>query len=192
MQIKNKSDQRKYYKSKRSELCADVKSELDTKICDNFIEFALKHKKKLFLMYVSNSFEVDTIRALSKLFDLKIKVAVPRCEKNSNLMNFYYINSSDDLEKGLFGISEPKNCCEKVSSFDDAICVVPAICYDKSGYRIGYGKGFYDRFLSENNCFLKIGLCYEEFVIDNVLADDYDITVDMILTESYIHERSKL
>ena len=61
---------------------------------------------------------------------------------------------------------------------------MPAICFDEKGFRIGYGKGFYDRFFSENKCFLKVGLCYNEFVIDEIFSDDNDIAVDLIITEN--------
>jgi len=80
--------------------------------------------------------------------------------------------------------------CKKVSYTDDFVCLVPALCFDKHGYRIGYGKGFYDRFFSEHKVMLKVGLCYEVFLIDKIITDENDVSVDMIITECNLHERS--
>lgn len=184
MQVTDKKSQRKFYKTRRSELDKITKKSFDDCVFENFRIFSEMHTDKEFLVYVSNDFEVETTRIIKYLLEKGCKVATPRCENGSNVMNFYYINSFIDLESGYFGILEPKNTCEKVVNTDNSICVVPAICFDKNGFRIGYGKGFYDRFFSENECFLKVGLCYNEFVIDEIFSDDNDIAVDLIITEN--------
>ncbi len=184
MQVNDKKSQRKLYKAKRSELDNSVKKAFDVGVFENFKSFFQKHRDKEFLVYVSNDFEVETTRIINFLLENGYKVATPRCESNSNVMNFYYINSYSDLESGYFGISEPKNSCEMVDNTTNSICIVPAICFDAMGYRIGYGKGFYDRFFSENKCFLKVGLSYSDFVIDKIFSDDNDISVDIIITEN--------
>lgn len=192
MQINDKKSQRAYYKNMRLKLEKSAKAALDKGVYDNFLSFAENNKDKLFLMYVSNGFEIETKAIIEYLLENGFNVAAPRCESDSNIMNFYMIESLSDLESGYFGISEPKNYCEQVSDFGNSICVVPGICFDKKGYRIGYGKGFYDRFFSDNTCGLKIGICYEDFIINDVLYDDNDVPVDLILTECSLHERSLL
>ena len=130
------------------------------------------------LIYVSNSEEINTLNIINRLLNTK-KVAVPKIENNQ--MNFYFIKSLNELEKGYFNILEPttKN---KVSNFNNTVCITPGICYSYSKYRIGYGKGFYDRFFNENNVY-KIGLCYKECLINEVFNDKYDIKVDEVIND---------
>lgn len=184
MQITTKQQQREFYKALRKSIDAEEKLLRDKKIFDLFFEKIITENiDKHFLMYVSNGFEIDTVCAIKKMLEMNIKVSVPKCEKGTNIMHFYTITSLDDLASGYFGISEPKEYCEKLCYFDDAICVVPGICFDKNGYRIGYGKGFYDRFLVENSGILTIGFCYEKFIIDSIFYDANDVSVDFLLTE---------
>ncbi|MBE6837281.1 MAG: 5-formyltetrahydrofolate cyclo-ligase [Ruminococcus sp.] len=190
MQVSTKKEQRAFYKSKRSEIEKTRKNVLDTGVFENFKKFFESCNNKKFLVYVSNDFEVETTRIIEFLIENNAEVAVPRCENGTNVMNFYYISSFSDLEKGYFGILEPDNLCKKVSYTDDFVCLVPALCFDKHGYRIGYGKGFYDRFFSEHKVMLKVGLCYEVFLIDKIITDENDVSVDMIITECNLHERS--
>ena len=85
----------------------------------------------------------------------------------------------DELKKGSFDILEPTSN-DKVTS-NNCVCIVPGICFDKNGYRIGYGKGYYDKYLS-NKSIYKIGICFKECLIDNMPHDLYDIKVDLIVS----------
>lgn len=195
MQIATKNEQRKFYKSLRKDLSSVEKDKFDLGIYENVRKFILKNSDKKYLIYVSNGFEVDTFKIIKFLFEENICVYAPKCEKNDNVMNFYKINSFEDLEKGNFGILEPKKTSDKLLEFSNSVCLVPAICFDKQGFRIGFGKGFYDRFFSEHMGIFKLGLCYEKFIIDRIFKDDNDISVDLIITENcekYIQERELL
>lgn len=130
------------------------------------------------LIYVSNYEEIDTINIINYLLKTK-KVAVPKIEEN--IMNFYYINSINELKPGYFNILEPTTN-NKVISFNNCVCITPGICFSHSNYRIGYGKGFYDKFFSNNDIY-KIGLCYKECYIKEDFNDKYDIKVDEVITD---------
>ncbi len=150
---------------------------------DNLIfEKVISHPKvmnaSVILIYVSKDSEVDTLN-LIKYFLKKKKVAVPKIENNT--MNFYYIHSLNDLEKGYFKILEPISK-EKVTNFINAVCITPGICFSPKGYRIGYGKGFYDKFFYQNKIYA-LGLCYKECLIDIPFLDKYDYKVDNIITD---------
>lgn len=184
MQITNKSEQRAKYKALRSSLDSITKMLLDKLIYNRFVEFSENNSAELYLLYVSNGFEIDTKAIISYLLEVGKTVAVPKCLKNTNEMKFYRISSLEQLSIGMYGILEPSNECLPVIDASNAVCVVPAICFDVRGYRIGYGKGFYDRFFSENDVAFKIGLCYDEFVISENFSDRYDVAVDGIITEN--------
>ena len=98
-----------------------------------------------------------------------------------NNMYFCYITNLNDLTPGKYNIPEPTNE-NIVTDFDNAICIVPGICYDKENYRIGYGKGYYDRFLSKNKI-KTIGLCYKECMIEKIDNDKYDYKIDEVITD---------
>lgn len=133
-------------------------------------------KSKIILTYVSTNEEVNTV-LLIKYFLKRKLIAVPRVE--NNIINFYEIKSLKDLEKGKYNILEPltKN---KITNFNDAVCITPGICFSKDKYRIGYGKGFYDKFFSYNKVY-SIGLCYKKCLIDSIPIDKYQKQVDEII-----------
>ena len=133
---------------------------------------------EIVLIYVSKEDEIDTLKLITYFLKHK-KVAVPKVEDNK--MNFYYIDSLADLGKGCFNILEPKTN-KKVENYLNSIVIVPGICFTKDGHRIGYGKGFYDKFLNSYQEY-SIGLCYQECLIDNFKISDYDEKVDEIITE---------
>lgn len=141
-------------------------------------------KSDLVLFYACLSDEINIDSCIVDALSYGKKVALPSCINECGDMNFYYIKSLDDLNNGYFGIREPNiDKCELVTDFDNCVCIVPALSYDARGYRLGYGKGYYDRFLQKNNC-ITIGLCYSELIVDELPTDEYDIPVDYIITQN--------
>lgn len=135
-------------------------------------------KATTILTYVSTEDEVDTKKLIKYFFKNK-KVAVPKVIGND--MKFYFINSLDDLEKGSFNILEPKTKVE-VKDFNKTISITPGVCFSKDGYRIGYGKGFYDRFYQKHKIY-KIGLCYKECLVEKLPNDPFDINVNEVISD---------
>ena len=179
MQIK--SELRKELKQKRKNI--RNKTELDRKICSNLLNCDVYKNAKTVLFYAALDDEINVDECINSALCSGKRVALPVCTDNQGSMKFYYINSLNDVRPGLFGVREPDTeiCCE-VADFTDAICIVPAIAYDKRGYRLGYGKGYYDRFL-ENFTFISVGLCYNE-IVENILPiGEHDVPVNYIITE---------
>ncbi len=135
-------------------------------------------KSKKILTYVSTKEEIDTIRII-KYFLNKKEIYVPTIE--NDLINFYRIKSLNDLKVGKYKILEPISQ-EKITNFKNAVCITPGICFSKNHYRIGYGKGFYDKFFAKNKVY-SIGLCYKKCLINNLSLDKYDIIVDKLITD---------
>lgn len=157
-------------------------TEDDNEICESLVCSNMYIDADLVLFYAAAGDEINIDCCVYDAFALGKKVAFPRCTDDKGNMKFYYINSLDELESGFFGIREPCESAAQVTDFTGSICVVPAIAYDKSGYRLGYGKGYYDRFL-QNYGFISVGLCYNELIIDELPADEHDIPVDYIITQ---------
>lgn len=173
----NKKDLRSKYKTIRQ----NIKSRY---IKDLYIYFKIINNKKVkesntIFIYVSKEDEVDTFRIIKHFLKRK-KVCVPKVIGNEII--FFYIESFKDLEKGNFDVLEPTTN-NKINNFSSSCIIVPGICFDKRGYRIGYGKGFYDRFLSKHNIY-SIGLTYKECIVDNINNDKHDINVNIIISDS--------
>lgn len=180
MQIKK--ELRKELKSKRKNL--EKKAQSDEFIRENLICSDLYLESKQVLFYAGLDDEINLDECINDALLLSKKAALPVCTDDSGNMEFYYINAMNDLKSGFFGVREPDiNKCEKVTDFSDSICIVPAIAYDKSGYRLGYGKGYYDRFL-KNNTLISVGVCYNELIEEDLPRDEYDIPVNYIITQS--------
>lgn len=129
--------------------------------------------------YVSAHGEVETLHLIKELLKEKT-VVVPYCTDSEGNMICSQIKSVNDLTEGRFGIPEPENPeCFPKEKIDFSI--VPGIAFDKEGYRLGYGKGYYDRFLCGLKTF-KLGVCGKDFLLDKLPHNEYDIKMDSILT----------
>lgn len=135
-------------------------------------------------IYVSNENEIDTLGIINAAFANKKRVAVPVTNDDYSL-TFYYINSIEELKRGRFNILEPVEKSNIAADFENSICVVPALCCDLNGNRVGYGKGCYDRFLSTYNG-KKICLSYADDVLPKIDVDATDIPVDIIVSNSFV------
>lgn len=136
----------------------------------------IKQSNKI-LIYISTKEEIDTIKIIKYLINKK-QIYAPVIENNE--MNFYKIENLKDLKPNKYNILEPHKT-HKLNSTKNAICITPGICFSKNKYRIGYGKGYYDKYFSQNKVY-KIGLCYKKCLINNITLDSYDIIVDKLIT----------
>jgi 5-formyltetrahydrofolate cyclo-ligase len=167
---------RKKYKEKRDNIKNKVTK--DNLIYQKVINNKDILSSKTLLIYISINSEVDTIKIINYFLYAK-NIAVPKIIDNN--MYFCYVTNLNDLTPGKYNIPEPTNE-NIVTDFDNAICIVPGICYDKKNYRVGYGKGYYDRFLSKNKI-KTIGLCYKECMIEKIDNDKYDYKIDEVITD---------
>jgi 5-formyltetrahydrofolate cyclo-ligase len=167
----------------RKNLSRNEKQRMDFKIQNKFLTLWKFREVRTVLVYCSKPLEVDTSIIIERALSIGKTVAAPRCVPGTRDMEFYIIKSCDDLEPGAFGVLEPNpEKCELLRDYTSSVCIVPALMYDNSGYRLGYGKGYYDRFLSAYNgaC---IGRGYSSLIKDYVPHGKYDRKVDIIVTE---------
>lgn len=177
---------RKQYKAKRKEMSEQQRENKSLLISDFLLSFDSFKQNDMMFCYVPLPFEINTYNIIDKALKLGKKVAVPRCLKDEPLMDFYFIKSFNDLENGSYNIPEPKTYCEKCLA-NRGVIVIPALSFDLRGFRLGYGKGYYDRFLNSFKG-TKVGLCYSEFLNDNLPHDKFDEKTDYIITEKGIIE----
>jgi 5-formyltetrahydrofolate cyclo-ligase len=138
------------------------------------------HLSKVIGAYFALGSEVRTDLIIERGRILGKKIALPRV--NEDKITFYELSSSKDLIRGRFGIMEPVPN-NRVDAID--LLLVPGIAFDKVGYRLGYGKGYYDRFLSGNRIF-SIGLAYSFQLLEKLPYDRHDKRLDAIASEDGI------
>lgn len=188
----HKKELRDKYKRIRRDMSDEIKNERDNQIFSRLINMEAYKKSNLVLTYVSTEIEVDTIRFIEYALNDNKTVAVPRCVEGTRNMDFYVIKTLDDLEQGSFSVLEPvPEKCSKLLEFDNAFCIVPALVYDSYGYRLGYGKGYYDRFLSANNNMFRVGIGYCCCMVTKLIHGRFDVAVNTIVTEKYIKRCDK-
>ena len=179
---------RQKYRLIREKTDKDKKAEMDEKILNKITILNAYRNNKTVFTYVSKEIEVNTFHFIEKCWKDGKKVAVPACNSENRSMNFYFINSFDDLEKATFGLLEPiRDKCELVTDFSQGLCVVPGFCFDYKGYRLGYGYGYYDRFL-QNFGGITLGICYSNCIIPQLPHGKFDKHVDILLNDKYIKE----
>lgn len=181
-----KKDLREKYRKIRTQMSFEQKREKDNAIYNKIINSKFYIKADIIYCFVSTSIEIDTHRLIYKSLKDGKKVAVPKCLDDDGRMKFYYIKSMKDLKKGKFSLLEPQiNKCKVANEYKNSICIVPGFSFDPYGYRLGYGKGYYDRFLSKYSA-TKIGICYNSCVCNKLPHGKYDVAVNYLFTEKYV------
>ena len=186
-----KSELRQKYRSLRQSMLQEIKKQKDEAISKQVSRLWQYQRNSILLIYVSTAIEVDTIGIIRQAWADGKRVAVPRCVPDTRNMEFYYIDSLEDLSPGMFGVLEPTPNRDRLYEEKDAgLCIVPAFSYDWRAFRLGYGKGYYDRFLSrfEGNM---VGICYSDCVQRTLPHGRYDRPVELLVTEHYLRRTDR-
>ena len=180
-----KQELRRDLLKKREGIAREAKEKMDNRILALFTSLISYRYSDTLLLYYPTKGEVDTRPLIKKALKAGKRVALPVCLDTESVMEYYFIRSENDLETGKYGIPAPKKNCEKFDKDDEhkgMIIVVPALAFDKEGYRLGYGKGYYDRYINEISA-TSIGLVYSDFVMDKLPRGRFDISVDLLVSE---------
>ena len=140
-------------------------------------------KGKTIAVTMSRFPEVETREMIKALWGLKKIVAVPKCEPKTHEMDFYTITSFDQLEMVYLNIEEPKTSgTTYISKQEIDVIIVPGVVFNEVGYRVGFGGGYYDRYLSAFSG-EKMSIAFDEQIVDAVPTEAHDIPVNIILTD---------
>lgn len=181
-----KTELRQTVKTSRSRIDREKKRDYDAEIQSRVLALREYAASNIIFTYVSRGIEVDTKGIIYAAWANGKRVAVPKSDPDTTMMSFYLIKSMDDLEPGHYELPEPiVSRCEQVTDFSHGLCIVPGLSFDAEGYRLGYGRGYYDRFLKQFRG-TSVGLCYSSYVKYKLPRSDYDMPVDKIATERYL------
>ncbi len=178
---------RKQMKQLRADMTRTERFEKSMQIFEQLITVPEFKRADRIYTYVSMDNEIDTIMLIDYSLSLEKRVFVPRVSGRD--MEFYEISDISELSPGYMGIYEPDiNGREPDYSRTGFMCM-PGLAFDKSHNRIGYGGGFYDRYLSVENKLYKAALAYEAQLLESIPAQDGDVRPDMIVTEENIYRK---
>lgn len=149
--------------------------------------FSLKEFKsaKTVCFYISKDQEVATKQMIKNALKLGKKVLVPVTNQHIELVEF---TSFEDLAPGAFGVLEPKT--KNKTDAEPEIIIVPALAFDLDCHRLGYGKGYYDKFLKTTKA-MRIGIAYDFAIVDVLPRHEHDIAMDLIITDNRILENKR-
>ncbi len=173
-----KSALRKYLLEKRDSTSAELREIASMQIHENLKKNAIFTNAQNIACYFPIGSEVDTHDIMLDILKQGKNLLLPRIIDDD--IEFYIISNLEKLEKGNFEIMEPKDNCEKAKKID---CIlIPTVGVSKLGVRLGYGMGYYDRFLSSTDA-VKISLTYSKQIIKSIPSDSHDVKIDWIITE---------
>ncbi len=139
------------------------------------------------LLYWPVRGELDVRPLIDELWKKKIRVLMPRCRPDAyGQMDIACASCKEELVEGAFSIMEPDaERCPAEEKCSPDIAIIPAVCFDRQGYRLGYGGGYYDRLLAtpEMKPTLKIGLGYTFQLVEKLPVQPWDMAVDIVCTE---------
>lgn len=177
---------REEFKALRRDMTPELKAEYDGKICQRFMSLASYRFADALLLYAPLKYEIDIMPIAEDALKRGKTVAFPLCDPENRSMTYHTVTELSQLSSGSYGIREPDARLPvydlKEHPGENAVCFVPALAFDRDGYRIGYGKGFYDRYLSSFGG-AKMGVEYSTCIVDRLPRGKFDTAVDFLVTE---------
>lgn len=166
----------------RKSISTESRFLLDTALFSNTANLSEFKSAKTVLCYYPIKGEPNILPLIRHAQNEGKIIAFPISHVKERRLSFHILSDLSELSIGAYGIPEPPSELPELTSFSDSICLVPALAFDKIGRRLGYGGGYYDRFLSQFSG-VKLGLAYSNFYVDLLPAEKHDATVDIIITE---------
>lgn len=181
--MQTKKEFRRFALKQRSLI--ENRTERSRTIARNFTECSLYQKTNRIFTYLSYRSEVETAAVVSKVLSDRKLLAVPRvCGDH---LIFYLISSMDCCRKGAYGILEPSEGCPVAEPKGEDIILVPGCAFTRDGKRLGYGGGYYDRYLAAFPQAVSVGLSFEEQLFEDIPWESLDRKLCYVITEKGIY-----
>jgi 5-formyltetrahydrofolate cyclo-ligase len=186
---RTKSELRREYTALREAMDESEVQRRSAKIIDTIVKLPVFKRAKTVMVYLNFKNEVDSLKMIEESFKAGKKVLIPYCTKeNMELIPSELNDIESEIVKGKNGYLQTKKECVKPVPLDEIdLIIVPGIAFDRRCYRLGFGAGYYDRFLKKLN-FEKptIGVCYDFQIIHSIPTEPHDVPLDFVITEERI------
>ena len=174
----NKQELRRTIREQKRAMTIEEIEARSAKLAQLFLQSEAYRNAKTIYGYLPYNQEVRTVPMLEQALKDGKRVAVPKCYGDE--MKFIYMDDLSKVEKGYANIPEPI-ADEPVADDQTALVLMPGLAVDPQGHRIGYGGGFYDKFLSQEPGHPTLALCYEFQMLPHLETEEFDIPVDCVL-----------
>jgi 5-formyltetrahydrofolate cyclo-ligase len=191
MLSRKKEEYRQYYLNIRENFSPEEVKEKSNKICQTLLSLPLWQRANVVMLYVAVRNEVDTVPLIQAALNEAKTVLLPRVENKAEIVPYKIKRFPEDVSPGFAGIPEP--IPQKALPWHEKIdlIVVPGVVFDVRGGRIGYGLGYYDRFLKKMDEVIKIGLTFERCLTYALPLEPQDEIVDIVITEEHLFKVEK-
>lgn len=187
MQSTNKKMTRNTIKEMRLALKKEEVMERSKACVSKVLQFPELIEAKTVCVYMPTGNEIDTTEIIRYCKENGKRLAAPRV--NGDTMEFYYFTDETDMEQGAYDIWEPTGT-EAVED-EESLVIMPGVAFDLSCNRIGYGKGYYDRYLSAHPHMKKVALAYDFQIVGRIKREVHDVRPDVVVTESRVIMKPK-
>ena len=181
---RTKRELREQGRMRRANLASSLRVSQSRSICRNVANFL--DGTSPVMVYVSKPPEVDTVPLINDLLLRKKRVVVPIIETVTRGLRLSYLEDLSVLVPSTFSVPEPIGNEIPADPENLTITIIPLLAFDRAGHRLGYGAGYYDRFLSCNPGIEKVGVAFSCQEVDTIPADEYDVPLDAVVTEEEI------
>lgn len=177
--MSEKEQIRKIYRNGRNSLNQEQVQEWSGQICERLQASQLYRDAAAVCFYYPLGKEVNLLAAAAKALEERKKVAFPKTEGDE--IRFYQVENLKDFREGSFHVMEPVS--DKRLMETTPLVLTPGLVFDRQKNRMGYGRGYYDRFAAGTPDAVKVGIAYEMQITEQIPVDGYDVPMDYILTE---------
>jgi len=162
----------------RDKMSRKERNTYSEKICEQLWELIIEKKIRVIHSYLTMGSEVNVLPLLQKALNNDIMVVVPKTLKKRQMQNLV-LTDLKNMEAGIFNTYHPKDATEYTGNFD--LIIVAGLAFDQSGFRVGYGGGYYDTFLADQDTAMKVGVCYPFQKMESIPLEEHDIQLNKVV-----------
>ena len=182
-----KQDLRIRLKNARDSLPSETREKLERFLLERLLRSDLCKKASGFLLYAPIGSEINVMPLATFAASRNLPVGFPVCDPATKTLSFRELKPDATMEKGAYGIPIPPDDAPVFVPDERTVCIVPALGYDKKFHRIGYGGGYYDRFL-ETFPGVTVGLTFEKWILESIFPEEHDLPVAVLVTERELRQ----
>jgi len=173
---------RESMRAMRKALSAQEQLRASGALCERILSFAPFREAACVMAYIACRGEIDLAPVIGEILEQGKTLALPRCEAGGRL-TARRVASLSRLVPGTFGLMEPAQDAEIVPPEEIGLILVPGTAFDRDGFRLGQGGGYYDRFLQHTDA-VRVGVCHDMALLERVPREAHDIRMDAVITPS--------
>ena len=179
----NKKEARRYFLDKRGAISADDIKMRSLTLCEHILSLDEYKSASTVLLFAPTRNEPELSQVALSAYAEGKSVAFPISRTQTCTLDFRKVSSLDELRTGAYGILEPSEDAPTVTITEKTLCIVPALAVDRQGFRLGYGKGYYDRFLRDFNG-TSVCALLNDFSCESLPHDENDVPVSITIFET--------